>query len=112
LTGQFASQVPQSTHSSALMTYTPSASEMQSTGQLSLHAPQPVQTSLLILNAIFFMYLHKTMILGFYHEIIKNQMKISYFNDFVCFLTAEDRMMHMKMHAKGSYYKKTRDIDR
>jgi hypothetical protein len=52
LTGQLAAQVPQSTQSSALITYLPSSCEMQSTGQLAWQTPQPTHSSLLILYAI------------------------------------------------------------
>jgi hypothetical protein len=47
-TGQVPAQAPQSTHSSALITYLPSTSEIALTGQPSAQAPQPRHVSALI----------------------------------------------------------------
>lgn len=51
-TGQTPAQVPQSMHSSLLITYLPSFSEIQLTGHSSAHAPQAMQSSV-ITYAIF-----------------------------------------------------------
>ena len=47
-TGQVPAQAPQSMHSSALITYLPSCSEIALTGQPSAQAPQPRHVSALI----------------------------------------------------------------
>ena len=51
-TGQVSAQAPQLMHSSALITYLPSPSEMQETGHPSAQAPQLMHSSV-ILYAIF-----------------------------------------------------------
>jgi hypothetical protein len=71
-TGQASAQAPQLMHSSALITYLPSPSEMQETGQPSAQAPQLMHSSE-ILYAIGMSSVKNIELLIFYHICEKNQ---------------------------------------